>query len=131
MTHQVFVSYSSRDQAAAQAICAALEAAGIRCWIAPRDIEAASQWGGSIVGAIQASKAVLVVFSEQSNTSPQVAREMECAVAQRLPLIPIRVADAMPTEDMQYFLGVSHWFDAFAEPLPTYLPKIVALTTRV
>jgi hypothetical protein len=52
MAHQVFVSYSSRDQAAAQAICAALETAGIRCWIAPRDIEAASQWGGSIVGAV-------------------------------------------------------------------------------
>ena len=93
MAHQVFVSYASPDGAAAQAICQALEDAGVRCWIAPRDISPGSQWGGSIVEAIKASKAVVVVFSEKSNASPQVSREMECAVAERLPLVPVRIDD--------------------------------------
>ena len=56
---------------------------------------------------------------------------MECAVAKRLPLIPVRIADAMPTKDMEYFLGVSHWLNAYPEPLSTYLPQIVVTTQRV
>jgi len=131
VAHDIFLSYSTRDQAAADAICRALEDAGIKCWIAPRDIAAGTQWGGSIVAAIEASRAVLVIFSEKSNDSPQVVREMECAVAKRLPLIPVRIADAMPTKDMEYFLGVSHWLNAYPKPLDSYLPQIVETAGRV
>jgi hypothetical protein len=109
----------------------AIEAAGVSCWIAPRDLEAGNQWGGSIVQAIQACEAVVVVFSEAANRSPQVAREMELSVANRKPLVPIRVANDMPTDDMQYFLGVSHWFNAYPHPLETYLPDIIAAVKRV
>jgi hypothetical protein len=123
---RIFISYSSPDVDKANLIREAIEAAGVTCWIAPRDLEAGNQWGGSIVQAIQACEAVVVVFSEAANRSPQVAREMELSVANRKPLVPIRVANDMPTDDMQYFLGVSHWFNAFAKPLDTYLPDIVA-----
>lgn len=129
--HRVFLSYSSKDQPAADAICRALEAQGIGTWIAPRDIKAGSQWGGSIVEAIEGCEAVLVVFSDAANGSPQVAREMEVAVANRRPLIPVRIADAQPTDDMKYFLGVSHWLNAYERPLEGYLTDIVAATRRV
>ena len=125
MAKQIFLSYSSKDQAKADIICEALERAGMSCWIAPRDLTAGMQWGAGIVTAIEESKAVVVVFSAAANDSAQVAREMELAVANRLPLIPIRVADDMPTNDMKYFLGVSHWFNAYAEPLDSYLPDIL------
>lgn len=131
MGHRIFLSYSTKDQAAAEEVCRALESQGIGCWIAPRDIVPGSQWGGSIVEAIEKCEAVLVLFSDASNNSPQVAREMEVAVAQRRPLIPVRIADAMPTDDMKYFLGVSHWLNAYERPLPTYLSDIVAATRRV
>ena len=131
MAHDVFISYSSKDAAPAQAICAALESAGIACWIAPRDIKSGSEWGGSIIGGIEASRAVLIVFSSNSNDSPQVVREMESAVAKRLPLIPVRVANVMPTASMQYFLGVSHWFDAYLKPIESYLPDIVSSVRQV
>jgi hypothetical protein len=39
MPSMVFISHSSNDRATADAICAHLESAGIKCWIAPRDIE--------------------------------------------------------------------------------------------
>jgi hypothetical protein len=44
MTQDVLLSYSSKDKPSADAICAHLEAAGIRCWIAPRDIAAGDDW---------------------------------------------------------------------------------------
>ena len=131
MAKQIFLSYSSRDQDKADMVREALEVAGMTCWIAPRDLSAGMQWGAGIVAAIEASACVVVVFSAAANTSPQVAREMELAVANRLPLVPIRVADDMPTDDMKYFLGVSHWFNAFAQPLETYLPDIVVAVRTV
>jgi len=131
MKKQVFVSYSSPDKAKADAIREALEEENISCWIAPRDLSAGAQWGAGIVEAIKECDAVAVVFSDAANRSPQVAREMELAVSNRRPLIPIRVADAMPTDDMQYFLGVSHWFNAYAMPIEAYLPDIITAVKNV
>ena len=131
MPQSIFVSYSSKDFSDADLIRDALETAGISCWIAPRNLTAGMQWGAGIVEAIEACDAVVVVFSQACNDSPQVAREMELAVANRKPLIPVRVADHMPTDDMKYFLGVSHWFNAFERPLPTYLPEIIASVKSV
>ena len=39
MNHNVFISHSSHDKEIANAICHYLEDGGIRCWIAPRDID--------------------------------------------------------------------------------------------
>ena len=38
MAHDVFVSYSHKDKATADAVVARLEQDGSRCWVAPRDI---------------------------------------------------------------------------------------------
>ena len=35
--HNVFISYSTKDTDIAESACNALESAGIKCWIAPRD----------------------------------------------------------------------------------------------
>ena len=131
MSKRIFVSYSSPDAEKATLIREALEDHDISCRIAPRDLSAGTQWGAGIVQAIQACEAVVVVFSDAANRSPQVAREMELAVSNRKPLIPIRVADAMPTDDMQYFLGVSHWFNAYAMPIEAYLPDVVTAVKNV
>ena len=45
MAHDIFVSYAHQDRTVANAVCATLEAHGIRCWIAPRDILPGSDWG--------------------------------------------------------------------------------------
>ena len=36
LAHPVFISHSNDDKAVADAVCAALEAENISCWIAPR-----------------------------------------------------------------------------------------------
>ncbi len=46
----VFVSHSSRNKVIADAICARLEQHGIRCWIAPRDIDPGRDYSDRIVG---------------------------------------------------------------------------------
>jgi hypothetical protein len=47
-----FISYASADKAAADSIVAALERAGIGCWIAPRDVVPGVFYADAIVQAI-------------------------------------------------------------------------------
>src|SRR5205823_6446386 len=91
--HDVFISHSTEDKASADAICAALESAGVRCWIAPRDILPGSNWASSILKAIADSRAMVLVFSQRSNSSPHIRREVERAVHHNIAIAPIRLAD--------------------------------------
>lgn len=124
----VFVSHSSVDKQVADAVCAALESKGVRCWIAPRDIPAGSSWGASIVEGIEDSRVMLLVFSAQANKSDQVMREVERAVAKKKPVVPLRI-DAEPMrKDFEYFLASCHWVDATSGTLESHLE---GLTKRV
>lgn len=67
MAHDVFISYSHHDKPQADAVCATLEAKGIRCWIAPRDVIPGQEWGAAIVEAIRASRVMVLVFSSHAN----------------------------------------------------------------
>jgi len=81
MAHDVFLSYATADKATADALVAGLERNGIRCWIAPRDIPAGSEYGQQIVDAVKGSRVFLLVFSSAANASPHVRREVERAVS--------------------------------------------------
>ncbi|HVK03268.1 MAG TPA: toll/interleukin-1 receptor domain-containing protein, partial [Armatimonadaceae bacterium] len=125
MAHDVFISYSSRDKEAADAIVAALERDGISCWIAPRDIQPGVEWSQAIVEAIRACRLLLLIFTPHSNESPQVLREVERAVSLRVPILPFRVQDAELTASMEYFISVAHWLIATTPPLEAHLPNLL------
>jgi hypothetical protein len=124
MEFDVFLSYSSKDKPVADAACHALESAGIRCWIAPRDIIPGVEWGASIVKAIANAKAMVLIFSSSANQSRQVTREVERAVNKGIPIVPVRIADIMPTDSLEYFLSTPHWLDAFPPPLGEYFHQL-------
>ena len=54
--------HSHEDKAAADAACATLEQAGIRCWISPRDIVPGMDWSESIINAIERAKLMVLIF---------------------------------------------------------------------
>lgn len=124
MAHDVLISYSSTDKEIANAMCATLESKGIRCWIAPRDILPGHSYGKAIIKAINGTRAVVLIFSANSNKSPQVMREIERAVNKGLPVIPFRIEDVPPTEDMEFFISAAHWLDALTPPLEEHLDEL-------
>lgn len=124
MAHDVFIGYSARDKPAANAICAKLEASGIRCWIAPRDIRPGMSWGGAIIEAIDGARLMMLLFSSHANSSPQIQREVERAVHRELVIVPVRVEDVQPSGDFEYFLGTPHWLDATTPPFEQHLDAI-------
>jgi hypothetical protein len=118
--HQVFISYSKPDQAVARDLCSYLEAEGIFCWIAPRDVIPGSNFPGSIIDAIDESKVVVLIFSKSSDNSPHVIRELTRAVTRNLLILPCRIEDILPTKNMDYLINIAHWFDAFPPPVQQY-----------
>ena len=123
-THQVFISYSSPDRALAHDLCAHLEAQGISCWIAPRDVVPGSDFPGSIVDAIDASRVMVLVFSKSSNNSPHVIRELTRAVTSNIPIIPFRIEEILPTKNMDYLINVAQWFNAIPPPPQQYFSAL-------
>jgi hypothetical protein len=121
----VFISYSSNDKPTADAACAALEAADIRCWIAPRDINPGREYGESIIDAIEGAKVFVLIFSANANTSPQISREVERAVSKGLVIVPVRIEDVAPSRNLEYFISSPHWLDAFPPPREKYFAKLV------
>ena len=126
MAHDVFVSYSHKDKAVADAIVAQLESNGSRCWYAPRDITPGADWAASIVEAIGSSRVMVLVFTDFANSSQQVMREVNSAVSAGVTIIPFRLTKNEPTGSMQYYLATVHWLDALSLPLEASVRQLEA-----
>ena len=120
----VFVSYSQSDREPAFGIVERLEACGIECWIAPRDVAPAADWAAEIVEAIAAARVMVLVFSSSTNDSPQVRREVERAVHRRVAVLPFRIEEVLPSKSLEYFLSSQHWLDAFPPPLEPHYRRL-------
>jgi DNA-binding NarL/FixJ family response regulator len=90
--HTVFISYSSEDKDVAFGVCKALEAGGVTCWIASRDVMAGRPYSGQISEAIRRARSFVLVLSRKSDQSRQVLREVKRAAHSRLHLIAFRIA---------------------------------------
>src|SRR5260221_13239720 len=90
MPYMVFISHSNRDHGTAEAICNHLESAGIKCWIAPRGIEAGSDWAKGIMRGIGDCRVLVLVFTGHANDSEHVGREVAKASSLGLAVIPFR-----------------------------------------
>ncbi|MGO8758220.1 MAG: ankyrin repeat domain-containing protein [Terracidiphilus sp.] len=124
MAHDVFISYSSKDRTVADAVCATLESHGVQCWIAPRDILAGEEYAASLLNGLSTSRMLVLVFSANSNRSPQTLREVERAVSKGLPILPLRIEDVAMSSAMEYFISSQHWLDALDLPLEPYLLRL-------
>jgi hypothetical protein len=127
MGYDVFISHSTKDKDAADAVCAALESSGMRCWIAPRDIKPGEVWATSILHGINQSRLMVLVLSPHANKSKHVGREVERADTRGTPILTLRIADVMPQDALEYFLSDSQWLDALTSPLQQHLPVFVQL----
>lgn len=121
--HLVFISHSSGDKAIADAICHYLEAAGIRCWIAPRDINT-SDWAGSIMDGLRRSDVFVVVISHNSIPSPEVTKEVTEATHTCQYILPFKVDEEALSDRLRYHLGPCHWLDAVTPPMEKRLEEL-------
>lgn len=112
MAHEVFISHSSKDAGVAQRVLAALEARGIDCWIAPRDITPGREWEPSIMEALRGARAVVLVFSGAADASAHVRREVAAAADAGVPVLPFRIDRTAMGPALSYYLQGVHQLDA-------------------
>ena len=124
-TPHVFISYASQDAAVAERLCAALEVAGLPCWIAPRDVRAGESYAAAIVEAINSCRMLVLLLSQGAIDSPHVLREVERASSKRRPVLSVRMDAAKLPPDLEYFLSANQWLDASGRPIEQILPALV------
>jgi hypothetical protein len=109
MSNHVFVSHSHDDSPAADLIVKALEERGVACWIAPRDVPAGGSYAESILNAIESASCFVLIYSQSSNVSSHVMREVERALKFDVNIVPIRFDDSTPSKSLDYLLATVHW----------------------
>jgi hypothetical protein len=131
VSFDAFISYSSRDKTVADAVCARLESAGIRCWIAPRDVLAGRSYGEAIIEAIHSAKVMVLVFSSNANSSTHIAKEVERAVSHGVAILPFQIENVAPGISLDYFIGSVHWLDAMTPPMEKHLDDLAATVHKL
>jgi TolB-like protein/Tfp pilus assembly protein PilF len=126
----VFVSYASQDAAIANAVVAALERYGLKCWIAPRDVTPGALYADGIISAINGTKVLVLVLSGSSIASPHVSKEVERASSKRRPIIALRTDAAPLTSALEYFLSESQWIDLAADGTDAAFAKLLSAVQR-
>jgi len=130
MVRDIFISYVNEDKSAADTICTNLENYGLQCWIAPRNIAPGEKYAPAIIHAIDNAKIVVVVFSHNSDQSAHVRTEIERAFNHEKMIIPFRIEDIEPSDEMQYFIGSRQWLDAFSGSLDGHTNRLADIIKK-
>ncbi len=122
----IFISYASGDFPFADATRQQLENQGWRCWIAPRDINTTGlPYTEAIPRAIQQAKAVVMLLSPSANLSVHIPRELDLALAQHLPVVPLRLVELLPAGQLEYLLRTCQWLDVFGRDFGNAMGELV------
>ncbi len=109
----------------AHAIVEALEAHGIKCWIAPRDVTPGAHYADAIILAISGAKCVVLVLSDSALVSKHVGKEIERASSKGRPIIALRTGAAPLPPAFEYFLSESQWIEAQSGSMQAAYAKLV------
>lgn len=115
--YDVFISYSFVNKQTADAICHYFESSGLRCWYAPRDVRPGMDYRAEIMSAIEHCKCLLLVYTKESNDSPDVLNEVTAAFKAKIPILPFRVENVEMRPALAYYLNGVHWLDALIPPI--------------
>ena len=126
--YSAFISYASdADRETAFRIVEHLEASGLKCWIAPRNVRAGKQYAEEIVRGIRTSRGFILLLSEASNSSKFVRREVEQADRRDKPIYAIRIEEVDPSDGLQLFLSEIHWIDAWDGDLGAHVKQLAEM----
>jgi formylglycine-generating enzyme required for sulfatase activity len=124
----LFVSHSTADRKTAEALVGDLEKGGLSCWLASRDVPMGGAYQAEIVDAIEHCRAMLLVFSDATNKSEHVLREIELAAQAKKPIYPLRIDRAEPAGGLKYMLANKQWVErkALGDRLVETIERLLA-----
>lgn len=103
----VFISYSSKNQQIADAVLYLLIEEGVPCWMAPNDIPPGSKYAYVINQALENCACLLLLLTNASQESQYVEREVDLAISNRKPIIPMKLEDVELNDGFKFYIGNS------------------------
>ena len=102
-----FISYSTRNQEAADAIKELFSENGIETWMAPGDIPAGSKYAGVINRAVRECDCFVLLLSKDAIKSPWVPKEVERAIDFRRPIIPVKIEEVVLNDEFELYISTN------------------------
>jgi len=124
MPYDVFISHSGKDHDAVYEVASFLKEKSITCFTDDDNLPPGSIFSEVIATAIKESSVFLLIFSSNSDRSPDVRREVGLAVNINRPIIPFRLEKLEP-DKMGFLLSGISWMDGFPPPLQQHLPQLL------
>lgn len=115
MTHDVFLSYRRTDQPLAQKLVESLQSQGVKVWW-DQMIEGGEDWREAIVENLTSARALVILFSEECNTSKQLKKELSIADGLDKEVIPVLIEDTKPKGHYLYELSARNWLQVHPNP---------------
>ena len=113
MPHQIFLSYQSASRAKVDVVRNALERQGFTCWHDHQRLQEGDDWNGVIESALRSSAMMILFLTERCETSGPVKHELMTALDARVPIVPVRLEEYLPTSHPLDALKQWIYFDAF------------------
>ena len=108
-SHDVFISYSSKDKEKVFAFVDRLIESGISVWIDQGGIDGALLWGQEIVEAIRGCKVLILMTSKNSVESHNIVKEVALASKYKKHILPLLLEPVQIPDTMEYQLaGIQH-----------------------
>jgi hypothetical protein len=113
--HDIFICFSSKDEASARKVVALLEARGLKCWISLRNVRAGENYQEAIVDALETARGIVFLFSTSSSQSNEIKKELSLGGSLKVPVFPLRLDPITPTGALRYELATRQWIDLFPD----------------
>ena len=123
--YDLFISHSTKNKDIADYLVKKIEERGYKCFIAPRDINPASEYPVELENGIIKSLAFLLIFSHDADVSRHVRTEIDIAFSINKTIIPFRIENILPSKSLAYYLRLPQWLDAFPQILDVHLEEII------
>lgn len=101
---QVFISYSSKQEAIAREIRDTIEAKHISYWMAPESIPAGSSYQERIPVALQEVDVVLLILTPDAEKSRWVQKEIGSAIGANKKLLPYQIKEFALNNEFRFLL---------------------------
>ena len=123
----VFISYSTENEAQALQIKGILESYAITCWMAPSEIHGSQDFTKKIPGAIKSSRAFLLLMSRGAQRSKWVKRELGLADKYDIPMYTFFLEDCELEDEFDFILQFNQHYKAnlgYAEQVSRLLSEL-------
>ncbi len=115
MSYDIFLSYSRTDKALAERFVQAAATRGLQVWY-DQFISGGTDWRDTIVAALRNSRALVILFSEASNASRQLIKELAIADNFAKLVIPVLIENTEPRGAYLYEMASRNWINLYPDP---------------